>query len=65
MSSTTGSAEQSLYDRGKVEAAMGELLSRKILYEHDGALWFKTSEYGDEKDRVVVRTSGITTHVCL
>ena len=55
-------SEQSLYDRGKVEAAMGELLSRKILYEHDGALWFKTSEYGDEKDRVVVRTNGITTY---
>ena len=55
-------SEQSLYDRGKVEAAMDSLLSRKILYEHDGALWFKTSEYGDEKDRVVVRTNGITTY---
>lgn len=55
-------SEQSLYDRGQVEAAMDSLLSRKILYEHDGALWFKTSEYGDEKDRVVVRTNGLTTY---
>ena len=55
-------SEQSLYDSGKVDTVIGELKSRDIVYEKDGALWFKTTAYGDEKDRVVVRQNGQTTY---
>ncbi len=55
-------SEQSLYDEGKVAAALEELKKRQTVYESDGALWFKTSSFGDEKDRVVVRRNGQTTY---
>ncbi len=55
-------SEQSLYDEGKVAAALEELKKRQTVYKSDGALWFKTSSFGDEKDRVVVRRNGQTTY---
>ena len=55
-------SEQSLFDEGRVEAALEELRHRGIVYEKDGAQWCRTSEYGDEKDRVVVRQNGLTTY---
>jgi arginyl-tRNA synthetase len=55
-------SEQSLYDTGKVEADIGDFKEKGLIYEKDGAQWFKTSDYGDEKDRVVVRQNGQTTY---
>ncbi|MBW1994208.1 MAG: arginine--tRNA ligase, partial [Deltaproteobacteria bacterium] len=55
-------SEQSLYDSGKVEAVISKGQADNIIYKKDGALWFKTSAYGDEKDRVVVRSNGDTTY---
>ena len=55
-------SEQSLYDDGQVEKAIEDLGNRGILYEQDGALWFRTTDYGDEKDRVVKRNNGLTTY---
>jgi arginyl-tRNA synthetase len=55
-------AEQSLYDSGAVQAVIQDLKSQDIIYEHDGALWFRTKDFGDEKDRVVVRANGLTTY---
>ncbi len=55
-------SEQSLYDSGKVDAVIRDFRTRGIIYEKDGALWFRTSDYGDEKDRVVVRANGQTTY---
>ncbi len=55
-------SEQSLYDSGKVDAVIRDFRNRKIIYESDGAGWFRTTDYGDEKDRVVVRSSGQTTY---
>ncbi len=55
-------SEQSLFDSGKVDQAIQDFRRRKCLYEKDGALWFKTSDFGDEKDRVVVRNNGRTTY---
>ncbi|MGD8513627.1 MAG: arginine--tRNA ligase [Deltaproteobacteria bacterium] len=55
-------SEQSLYDSGTVEAAIEALKHRDIIYEHDGAMWFRTNQFGDEKDRVVVRGNGLTTY---
>jgi arginyl-tRNA synthetase len=55
-------SEQSLYDAGKVDADVRYFKERGLIYEKDGALWFKTSDFGDEKDRVVVRQNGQTTY---
>ena len=55
-------SEQSLYDSGKVNAVIEDFKGKNIIYEKDGALWFKTSNFGDEKDRVVVRKNGLTTY---
>ena len=55
-------SEQSLFDDGLVESAIGEFKDRDLIYENDGALWFRTSAFGDEKDRVVVRSNGQTTY---
>jgi arginyl-tRNA synthetase len=55
-------SEQSLYDSGKVEAVIDNFRDKDIIYKKDGALWFKTTEFGDEKDRVVVRKNGQTTY---
>jgi len=55
-------SEQSLYDTGKVKAVIEDFKGKKIIYEKDGALWFKTTNFGDEKDRVVVRKNGQTTY---
>jgi arginyl-tRNA synthetase len=55
-------SEQSLYDTGRVEACIARLREKQQVYEKDGALWFNTTAFGDEKDRVVVRNNGITTY---
>ena len=55
-------SEQSLYDTGKVNAVIEDFKEKNIIYEKDGALWFKTTSFGDEKDRVVVRKNGQTTY---
>ena len=55
-------SEQTLYDSGKVDQAIESFKTTNQLYKKDGALWFKSSEYGDEKDRVVVRSNGDTTY---
>jgi arginyl-tRNA synthetase len=55
-------SEQSLFDSKKVETIIREFKEKQIIYEKDGANWFKTSDYGDEKDRVVIRENGLTTY---
>ncbi|MGD9331312.1 MAG: arginine--tRNA ligase [Desulfobacterales bacterium] len=55
-------SEQSLYDKGRVAACIAALEDRQLVYAHEGALWFKSTAFGDEKDRVVVRNNGITTY---
>ena len=55
-------SEQSLYDSGKVEGVINDFRKRNIIYEKDGALWFHTADFGDEKDRVVVKGNGETTY---
>ena len=55
-------SEQSLYDSGRVERCIRSFRNTGQVYENEGALWFKTSAFGDEKDRVVVRGNGRTTY---
>ncbi len=55
-------SEQSLYDAGTIDRVIDDFQQRGSVYEKDGALWFGTSAFGDEKDRVVVRNNGLTTY---
>lgn len=55
-------SERSLHETGALEAVLDELRGRGYIYEHEGALWFKTTEFGDEKDEVVVRSNGTPTY---
>jgi arginyl-tRNA synthetase len=55
-------SEQSLHDSGAVAQAMARLGERGHLYEKDGALWFRSTGFGDEKDRVVRRENGQYTY---
>jgi len=55
-------SEQSLYDSGSVDQVIQELQARNIVYVEDGATWFRTSQYQDEKDRVIVRKNGQKTY---
>ena len=54
-------SESSLAD-GPIERALEILDNQKMIYKHDGAKWFKATDFGDEKDRVVVRENGTTTY---
>jgi len=55
-------SEKSLFDTGMVERAVAELEQRGHTYEQDGALWFRSTAFGDEKDRVVRRDNGVYTY---
>jgi arginyl-tRNA synthetase len=55
-------SEKSLADSGAVDRALDALKTADKAYLKDGALWFKSTEYGDEKDRVMVRENGIKTY---
>lgn len=56
-------SEKTLHDEGRIKAACDFLLERGYMYEKDGALWLKSTEYGDDKDRVVIRDNGIPTYL--
>lgn len=55
-------SEQSLTDNKRIDEALDVLRERRMLYEKDGATWFRATDYGDEKDRVVVRADGNKTY---
>lgn len=55
-------SERSLTEDGTVEKALQQLQDQGHIYEKDGALWFKSSEFGDEKDRAVKRSNGEYTY---
>ncbi len=55
-------SEQSLTDDKLIDGALAILKERRMLYEKDGATWFRATDYGDEKDRVVVRDNGKKTY---
>ena len=55
-------SEQELVDRGAMDAALAELGRRSLTYERDGARWLRTSELGDDQDRVLVKSDGEPTY---
>ena len=54
--------ESSLYSSGRVEATVARLVAAGKTYEQDGALWLRTTEYGDDKDRVMRKSDGTFTY---
>jgi len=55
-------SERSLINNGSVATCIGRLKTNGEIYEQDGALWFRSTKYGDEKDRVVIRENGQATY---
>jgi arginyl-tRNA synthetase len=55
-------SERSLSDSGAIDRAIQKLKESGHAYLKDGALWFKSTDYGDEKDRVMVRENGVKTY---
>ena len=55
-------SERSLHDGSKIQAAIEYLRGRGHVYDSEGAVWLRTSEFGDDKDRVLVRSDGEPTY---
>ena len=55
-------SEASLTRNGAIDAAIAELIEAGFIYQAAGAQWFRSTDYGDEKDRVVVRDNGVKTY---
>ncbi len=55
-------SERSLSDNGDITRAIDTLTDNGYIYEKDGAKWFKATDFGDQKDRVVVRANGLHTY---
>ncbi len=57
-------SEKALVDSGFVRKALARLADKGLTYERDGALWMRTQDFGDEKDRVLVKADGAATYFC-
>jgi arginyl-tRNA synthetase len=55
-------SEGAIHDAGWVERGIGQLREAGYMYEADGALWFRSTAFGDDKDRVVIRSNGRPTY---
>jgi len=58
----TWSSEREQYDSGSVDRMMAELRERGHVYESEGATWLRTTSFGDDKDRVLIRSDGESTY---
>lgn len=56
-------SETSLYQNGKIDVALDALRANGHIYEEDGATWFRSSELGDDKDRVLIKQDGSYTYL--
>jgi arginyl-tRNA synthetase len=56
-------SERSVYANGEVEEALAELEKRGHTYRHEDALWLRTTDFGDDKDRVLIRSNGDATYL--
>ena len=54
--------ESSLHESGAIEEVLKILQEKDLIYEKEGALWFRSSRFGEDKDEVVVRSNGIPTY---
>ncbi len=56
-------SQKELRESGKIQEALDALKEKGFLYEQDGALWFKSTSFGDDKDRVVIKSDGTYTYL--
>jgi arginyl-tRNA synthetase len=56
-------SERSLVDAGAVQETLADLRARDMAYDHDGAVWLRSTSYGDDKDRVLVKSDGEFTYL--
>jgi arginyl-tRNA synthetase len=56
-------SETSLYANGKIEEALSKLKEQKMIFEEEGATWLRSTEYGDDKDRVLIKQDGSFTYL--
>ena len=56
-------SEMSLYETNQVSETLTELKDKGYTYEHEGAVWFKSTEFGDDKDRVLLKSDGSYTYL--
>ena len=56
-------SEKSLFESGEIKNSIELLKEKGFIFERDGAWWLKTSDFEDEKDRVVIKTDGLTTYL--
>ncbi|MEN8142155.1 MAG: arginine--tRNA ligase [Thermodesulfobacteriota bacterium] len=54
--------EHTLYDDGLIDEVVGALREKGLVYEQDGAVWFRTTEFGHDKDRVIIKSTGEPTY---
>ena len=54
--------EHTLYENGHVDSVVAELRAKGLVYEKEGATWFKTTEFGQEQDRVIIKSTGEPTY---
>ncbi len=59
------SEQVELHDQGKVEKVLGDLVAAKVTYQQDGAIWLKTTDYGDDKDRVLKKADEEVTYLAV
>lgn len=57
-------SERTLHERGDVAEVLELLDRRGVTYEKDGAKWFRATDFGDQRDRVLVKSDGATTYLC-
>jgi arginyl-tRNA synthetase len=55
-------SERELYEKGDIEKSIEDLKIRGFIYEKDGALWFRSTAFGDDKDRVIIKQDGEYTY---
>jgi arginyl-tRNA synthetase len=57
-------SERTLHERGDVDDVLAQLTTNGFTYERDGARWLRSTDFGDQRDRVLVRSDGTTTYLC-
>jgi arginyl-tRNA synthetase len=57
-------SERTLHERGDVIDVLAQLTAGGFVDDHDGARWLRSTDFGDQRDRVLVRTNGSTTYLC-
>ena len=57
-------SERTLHESGAVAGVLDDLRARGVVDERDGAVWLRTTDFGDQRDRVLVKSDGATTYLC-